>query len=263
MTRKVYLEGILGEKYGAEWDLAVDSPSEALSAIMAQKPGMRQFLIESEGIQGYEVLIGDEGIECLEELVIADPGMGQSYTFVPVIAGSKNSILMMVLGVTLIAMTGGFGAAGLNFFAAEAGATIATAGLSTFGTAVNYLGMGMLLMGASLMLTPDVPDGNEAEKSENYLFSGPVNTVKQGQPIPLVYGRNIVGSKTISASIFTQTSSQKIAKERALVGISSFRMPGSKSAGSNITGNGTGGWVNIPGVGRIYIPVISFGGGGF
>ena len=100
--RKVYLEGILGKKYGEEWDLAVASPSEALQAIMSQRPGMRQFIAESEGIQGYEVIVGDNGIESLDELVIQDPGMSQSYTFVPVIAGSKNSVLMMVLGVTLL-----------------------------------------------------------------------------------------------------------------------------------------------------------------
>ena len=57
--RKVYLEGILGQKYGEEWTLNVASPAEALSAIMAQRPGMKQFLAESEGIQGYEVLIND------------------------------------------------------------------------------------------------------------------------------------------------------------------------------------------------------------
>ena len=38
-------------------DFNVASPAEALSAIMAQRPGMKQFLAESEGIQGYEVLM--------------------------------------------------------------------------------------------------------------------------------------------------------------------------------------------------------------
>ena len=104
------------------------------------------------------------------------------------------------------------------------------------------------------MLSPDVPDGNESEKAENYLFSGPINTVKQGQPIPLVYGRAIVGSKTVSASIFTTTSWQKISKERALVGITDFRTPGSRSGGSanrGRGGRGGGGGIYIPGIGYI------------
>ena len=68
--RKVYLEGVLGEKYGAEWNLAVNSPAEALTAIMAQRPGMRQFIIDGENVQGYEILIGEDSIQTPEELVI-------------------------------------------------------------------------------------------------------------------------------------------------------------------------------------------------
>ena len=52
----------------------------------------------------------------LEELVIQDPSMKQSYTFVPVIGGSKSSGLMMVLGVALIAATGGFASFGIGGF---------------------------------------------------------------------------------------------------------------------------------------------------
>ena len=81
----------------------------SFSAIMAQRPGMKQFLAESEGIQGYEVLINDESITSEAELVLNEPGMTQSYSFVPVIAGSKSKLMTMVLGVTLIAVTGGFG----------------------------------------------------------------------------------------------------------------------------------------------------------
>ena len=128
--RKVYLEGILGQKYGEEWTLNVASPAEALTAIMAQRPGMKQFLAESEGIQGYEVLINDESITSEAELVLNEPGMTQTYTFVPVVAGSKSKVMMMVLGVTLIAVTGGFGAAFVPGFmggAVAGGAAVGTA----------------------------------------------------------------------------------------------------------------------------------------
>ena len=247
--KNIILEGILGEKFGYEWKLDVNSPAEALSAIMAQRPAMRKFLLDSEGVQGYEVFVDDNGCEMLEELVINKPGEG-SYTFVPVIGGSKNSTMMMILGVTLIAVTGGFGlgiaapfmasggtavAGAAAGSAAAAGTTIASgATLTTLGSGLNYLGMGLLLGGAAMMLSPDVPDGNSSEKSENYLFSGPQNTVKQGEPIPLVYGRAIVGSKTISASVFTNTSRQKLTAGRKMVGIKNFRTDGSKSGTNNI-----------------------------
>ena len=260
--RKIYLEGPLGQKFGEEWNLNVNSPSEALTAIMAQRPGMRQFITESEGIQGYEVLIDNEPVEMLEELVISAPGAThQSYTFVPVIAGSKSSIMTMILGVTLIAITGGMAAGMVPGFMGQMG-TVATSGAITgasgavggaqlVGAGMTYanaaaaagttmakimatqglglLGMGLLLGGAAMMLTPDTPDQESAEQAENYLFGGPVNTVKQGEPIPLVYGRAIVGSKTISASIFTETSREKLSKNRNMVGIDDFREPGSKT----------------------------------
>ena len=264
--RKVYLEGILGQKYGEEWTLNVASPAEALSAIMAQRPGMKQFLAESEGIQGYEVLINDESITSEAELVLNEPGMTQSYSFVPVVAGSKSKAMMMVLGVTLIAVTGGFGAAFVPPFmgAATAGAaavgtasgltgaaltsaisagTVTAAGTYTvagaaaaMGTssaailatsAAGSMGVGLLLAGVASMLMPEPPEGSNAESAQNYLFSGPVNNVKQGGPVPLVYGRAIVGSTTISGSVYSTTSRQKVSRTRALVGIPNFRQNGS------------------------------------
>jgi len=295
--RKVYLEGQLGEKFGSEWNLAVNSPAEALSAIMAQRPGMRQYLASAEGIQGYEILVDNESIEIEEELVIQNPNMQQSYTFVPVIGGSKSSGLMMVLGVALLAATGGLAGFGINSlfgfqFGGVAGATAVGSASGLTGTALataqaaghvsaagtvtlagasattgsaaalglgskasilmtqglGYLGTAMMLGGAAMMLAPDVPDGTSAEKAENYLFSGPVNTVKEGGAVPLVYGRAIVGSKTVSASLFTNTSKQKMTAGRKMVGISDFRTDGSTSGLNDITTTNPHAW-NIHGGG--------------
>ena len=265
--KQVILEGILGEKFGYEWNLDVNSPAEALSAIMAQRPGMRQFIAQGEGVQGYEIIIGDAHAEVPEELLLNMPGKGK-YTFVPVIGGSKSSALMMVMGVALIAMTGGMGAGLVPGFMGTVGtagsaavaatattaavaavapvAAVAASGVAgaigaTGMAAMSYLGTGLLLGGAAMMLAPDVPDGNSSEKAENYLFGGPVNTVKQGEPIPLVYGRAIVGSKTISASLFTNTSRQKLTAGRKMVGIPNFRTDGSKSGQNNNTTTNTPG----------------------
>ena len=263
--RKVYLEGILGQKYGEEWTLNVASPAEALTAIIAQRPGMKQFITQSEGIQGYEVLINDESITSEAELFLNEPAMTQSYTFVPVVAGSKSKAMMMVLGVTLIVATGGTAAIGIPGFMGAAGAgaglvgTTAAAGtaavtasgaaaVTAAGTytiagaaaaagttsaaimgvqAAGYLGVGLLLSGVASMLMPEPPEGSGGESAQNYLFSGPVNNVKQGGPVPLVYGRAIVGSTTISGSVYSTTSRQKVSRTRALVGIPNFRQNGS------------------------------------
>ena len=272
--RKVYLEGRLGEKFGDEWTLAVNTPAEALQAISVQRPGFRKFLVDGEGIEGYEILVDDKSIESEAELLLANPSMEQSYTFVPVIAGSKSKLMTMVLGVTLIAVTGGFGAgltpgfmqgavqgsqlvgtaSGLqgaalktaiaagNVTAAGTYTLAGAAGAAGVGTgavlgvqAASYLGMGLVLAGAAAMLTPEVDDGGGAEAAENYLFSGPINTVKQGGAVPLVYGRAIVGSTTISGSLFSQTSRTKISAGRKMVGISNFRTDGSTFGTNNNT----------------------------
>ena len=272
--RKVYLEGKLGEKFGDEWTLAVNTPAEALQAIAVQRPGFRKFLVDGEGIEGYEILVDDKSIESETELLLANPSMEQSYTFVPVIAGSKSKLMTMVLGVTLIAVTGGFGGAFTPQFMSGAvqgsqlvgtasglqGAALKTAiaagevtaagaytlagaaGAAGVGTgavlgvqAASYLGMGLVLAGAAAMLTPEVDDGGGAEAAENYLFNGPINTVKQGGAVPLVYGRAIVGSTTISGSLFSQTSRTKVSAGRKMVGISNFRTDGSTFGTNNNT----------------------------
>ena len=178
----------------------------------------------------------------------------------------------MVLGAALIAMTGGFAAIGIQGLggarAAAAGTvgTAATAATQAMGIATavgetitlsaaagatgasmagilafqgaSYLGMGLLLGGASMMLAPDTPDGNSAKQAENYLFSGPINTVKQGEAIPLVYGRMVTGSKTVMGSLFTTSSNNEsqVSKTRKLVGIGGFRNDGDKHGLNSTTG---------------------------
>ena len=46
-------------------------------------------------------------------------------------------------------------------------------------------------------------DENEKLNTPSYLFNGAVNTTAQGHPVPIGYGRLIVGSAVISASIVT------------------------------------------------------------
>ena len=79
---------------------------------------------------------------------------------------------------------------------------------------------------------------------ENYLFSGPINTVKQGEPIPLVYGRIVTGSKTVMGSLFTTSSNNEsqVSKSRKLVGIGGFRDDGDKHGLNSTTQRYQWGW---------------------
>ena len=93
LMRKVILDGILGDKFGREWNLDVASPGEAIIAINSQRKNFKTWLIEAdkEGLY-FEVLFGDnedEGVEDLIELVHPLPE-GKTITFVPIVEGSDN-----------------------------------------------------------------------------------------------------------------------------------------------------------------------------
>ena len=65
------------------------------------------------------------------------------------------------------------------------------------------IGASLILGGVVQMLTP-VPRGTKNKSVSNepsYSFNGAVNTQAQGNPVPLLYGRMIVGSAVISAGI--------------------------------------------------------------
>ncbi len=265
--RKVYLEGVLGDKFGHEWNLDVASPSEALQAIAVQRQGFKQYLIDAADSLTYEIVFGDkelkkpDGVQTDLDMVHPVP-VGMPMHFVPVVEGSKSRGLAILTGLVLIAATGGFAAIGIggsstltagmaqNAAAFEAVAAGASLGAQTFST-VGFLGsmmssVGTLMVAGQLlqMLSPQPDVGDAEERAENYLFSGAVNTTRQGGPVPLVYGRILTGSSTISASIFTQTARSKAgaSSKRKLVGISNFRTPGSKyGANANTRSYGRGG----------------------
>ncbi|MNS78223.1 Bacteriophage lambda tail assembly protein I [compost metagenome] len=69
------------------------------------------------------------------------------------------------------------------------------------------MGIAMAMGGVVQMLSPQQKGLSAADSPENgasYNFNGPVNTSAQGNPVPLLYGRMIVGSSVISAGIFAE-----------------------------------------------------------
>jgi hypothetical protein len=90
------------------------------------------------------------------------------------------------------------------------------------------MGWGLMIQGVSMLMMPNIVDPDAGEEGGSYLFNGAENTVKQGVPVPVVYGRVATGSATVSASIFTgvANSVQGIKAGRKHVGIKNFRTPG-------------------------------------
>ena len=187
--KTVILNGQLGKLYGRRHRLSVATAAEAIRALVANFPSIEKYLIETKGV-GYRVKLHDTPLQHLSEL---HHPVGRTITITPVISGAGGGGLgQTILGAVLIAAA----VIGNVFFP---------------GNPVSpYLlkaGVVMMIGGVVQMLSPLPKAGDPSERPENqpsYAFRSAVNTTAQGQPVPVGYGRMIVGSAVISAGITTE-----------------------------------------------------------
>jgi len=196
IKRKIILSGELAKRYGAEHNLCVATPAEAIRALCANFPDFAGFVSDSEKRNvGYKVILDDETMPDLENISLP---FAKTMQVVPVIGGAgKNGLLGIVLGVALIAAS--FYLPTTALFSVAGGAIAPSFASIAFG-----IGTSMLLGGVAGILSP-MPKTSagsaEATNKPSYVFNGPVNTSAQGNPVPVGYGRVIVGSSVISAGI--------------------------------------------------------------
>lgn len=182
MLRTIRLRGELGRRFGRLHKLAVDSPAEAVRALVANCPGLREFLEQSDGSGvGYKVIVDDEHVG---EADFARP-LSKVMSITPVISGA-GALGKILAGVALLA---------LSFL--PGGAILSSAITST----AFALGGALLLGGLAQLLSPTPSKNTTADKQENRYFDGAQNVTAQGVPVPFGYGRMIVGSRVISAGI--------------------------------------------------------------
>lgn len=209
--RVIRLNGELGKKYGRVHKLDVNTPAEAVRALIANHPGLQQDLATShERGVAYKCVVDREQVG--EELLTYP--MSRTFSITPVVTGAGKAFNFIVgialLGVALAA-TGGLAGIGIAGFGGAAG------GAAAMGTSIGFLGLtygNIAFLGAALILggvaqmlapTPKAPDS--PEKKENPYFNGPVNATQQGVSVPVGYGRAIVGSAVISAGITVEEQS--------------------------------------------------------
>ena len=74
-------------------------------------------------------------------------------------------------------------------------------------TIAGGVGISLVLGGVAQLLTPvpKMPTGKDSEQDprKSYGFSGVQQTSRQGVPLPICYGRTLVGSVVISAGVDT------------------------------------------------------------
>lgn len=197
---QVELLGELGNKYGSSHMLDIKSPAEAIRAFCANFKDFRSYLEDSDknGI-AYRVINNDED---MDETELYHP-ISKKLQIVPVITGGgllSGGLFKVVLGAALIYAS--IVMPGSSFAWSSIAAFDAVAVAST---AAAYIGTALVIQGASQMLmpVPKAPNYGDNERAPSYLYNGAVNTTAQGHPVPIGYGRLIVGSAVVSAGTDT------------------------------------------------------------
>lgn len=212
---EVELHGILKEKIKKDkWNLSVNSVGEAIRAIEANTKILYKTLYELEKDNlKYRVLINKKDFKIFKDqeeikndldkaiysnlTTIYEPGDLQTIDIVPIIEGA-SSVVNAILGVVLIVVGAILIFTGVGAFI---GAALIFAGL-----ALAASGFLSLLSSPPPFIAPEFQAPEVAAKGgggKSYLFDGPTNTRGEGGPIPIGYGRLMIGSKTISASFNT------------------------------------------------------------
>ena len=178
----VKLFGELATKFTSEFKAHVQTTKEAVECLCINFPGFREYLLNAEdnGIV-FKALIGENWELADSEDVFLPIPQASTIAITPVIAGSGR-VGRIIAGAALL----GLGIAGVGFL-----------GLSAF--QVGLLG-GLILIQGLFGGQTEAPDPEE-ENQKSYVFSGPSNTVAQGNRVPIIWGTLLVGSQIISASI--------------------------------------------------------------
>ena len=206
---KVY--GALRERLGqCRFELNVATPAQAIKALCVNFPGLDKWLIDSEqdGI-AYRVRVGREEATPSDVSVLGLPWSEREvFSITPVIAGAGGGFGRFIFGGLLIGASflfpgaGLFGSSAFGVFGPLAPSTIGA--LTTVGTALSAVGAGLVLTGVSQIISPTPPSGlelKEANRIQNFSFSGITNTSQQGLAVPIAYGRLFVGSAVISSGL--------------------------------------------------------------
>ncbi|MDX7988761.1 tail assembly protein [Xenorhabdus sp. 12] len=184
--RTIRLYGVLGARFGRIHQLAVSTPQEAIRALSVLIDGFERFLLTAKE-RGFTFAVFN-GKRNLQHDELTFPGEGD-IRIAPVIIGSKKAgIFQTILGAVMVV-------AGAFLWA------------TPFGAPMIMSGVGMMLGGVVQMLSP-MPGGlarrEDPDNKPSYAFGSPVNTVAQGNPVPIGYGRRRIGGAIISAGIYAE-----------------------------------------------------------
>jgi predicted phage tail protein len=198
---KVYgaLRKYLGQ---CRFQFEADTPAQAIKALCVNFPGLDKWLLDSEqdGVT-YRVTIGKEKISNDDLSPLVMPWSEREvFSITPVIAGA-GGVGRVLAGIGLIAL-----AVLVPGIGGGVAATIFGTAFSSVSLAIGSIGASLVLGGVAQLISPSqnfstAERGREAARFESFSFSGVTNTVQQGLPVPICYGRAFIGSAVISTGL--------------------------------------------------------------
>ena len=190
---EVILVGELGKRFGKKWTLHASTAAQALRLINVNRRGMREYMVEAaQRGEKYHVISDDKrrseaelALPVKRRLVIAPAVEG---------AGGKLGAALELVAAAVILVVAWWNPGG---WAASTQLSVAA------------LGGSLALSGITQLLTsiPKAGSGQTSSLQSNY-FNGASNTQLQGSAVAVVYGRMLIGSQTISASLQAVDASQ-------------------------------------------------------
>jgi len=192
MTR-ILFSGSLATTFGRERYrlLETGTTTEAFSAMKHTIQGFEAFIRESAR-KGIRFAIFRNRLN-VGETDFALSGTTE-IRIVPVVAGSKNGgLFTTIAGVALIVV----------------GAVASAFGQAWIGAPLINIGIAMTIGGVIQMLTPVPKSGSQQEQAStenkpSYLFNGAFNSTQQGLPVPVVYGKMLVGSSVVAIGTWAE-----------------------------------------------------------
>lgn len=176
--KTILLYGFLGRRFGRVHRYDVQTPAEAVRAMIVTLDGFRQALIDGGA---YRLLAG--GKRALGREDLRDPVSDrETIRIVPVVSGASRGVGQTILGAVLVVVGVWTG----NQYLTQSGAALIFGGVSQ-----------MLFSPKLVKTTSDRP-----ENKPSFSFDGAVNTAAQGNPVAVLYGGPlIVGSQVLSAGL--------------------------------------------------------------
>ena len=195
----IRLLGEAGRRFGRQFKLAVKTPAEAVRALCAQIPGLREYFLQSSenGIAWRAITEHPEGLD--EEQLLWP--LSKRFVLAPIPVG-KGGVGKIIAGVAIVAfaiVTAGAGVFGLGL-GFSAGTAIS---IGAVGASLIFGGIADLLTPTPKMPNVAGPGGigsgatsgrSREEQERSFTFDKSNANTQQGEVVPVLYGERIIGS---------------------------------------------------------------------